>query len=72
MAASREFINSVDPEEMTDTIGNVRISTDHFEHALEEVTASVTPETREQYEEIEAEFDTAEPQQQDQLGRTFQ
>ncbi|NGM69308.1 CDC48 family AAA ATPase [Natronolimnobius sp. AArcel1] len=72
MAASREFINSVDPEEMTETIGNVRISTDHFEHALEEVNASVTPETREQYEEIEAEFDTAEPQQEDQLGRTFQ
>ncbi|MDQ2051591.1 CDC48 family AAA ATPase [Natronolimnohabitans sp. A-GB9] len=73
MAASREFINSVDPEEMDDTIDNVRISTEHFEHALEEVNASVTAETRERYEEIEAEFDTAEPaQEQDQLGRTFQ
>ncbi|RKD94926.1 CDC48 family AAA ATPase [Halopiger aswanensis] len=72
MAASREFINSVDPEEMADTIGNVRISKEHFEHALGEVNASVTPETREQYEEIEEQFDTAEPQQEEQLGRTFQ
>ncbi|AEH35404.1 CDC48 family AAA ATPase [Halopiger xanaduensis] len=72
MAASREFINSVDPEEMADTIGNVRISKEHFEHALEEVNPSVTPETREQYEEIEEQFDTAEPQQEEQLGRTFQ
>ncbi|ADB61447.1 AAA family ATPase, CDC48 subfamily [Haloterrigena turkmenica DSM 5511] len=73
MAASREFINSVDPEEMADTIGNVRISKEHFEHALEEVNPSVTPETREQYEEIEEQFDTAEPaQEEDQLGRTFQ
>ncbi len=73
MAASREFINSVDPDEMTDTIGNVRISKAHFEHALEEVNASVTPETREQYAEIEEEFQQAEPAQEaDQLGRTFQ
>ncbi|MXV61480.1 CDC48 family AAA ATPase [Natronorubrum sp. JWXQ-INN-674] len=73
MAASREFINSVDPEEMADTIGNVRISKEHFEHALEEVAPSVTPETRERYEEIEEEFQQAEPAQEgDQLGRTFQ
>ncbi|MDS0474924.1 CDC48 family AAA ATPase [Natrinema sp. 1APR25-10V2] len=72
MAASREFINSVDPEEMDDTIGNVRISREHFEHALEEVNASVTPETREQYEELEEEFQQAEPGQEEQVGRTFQ
>ncbi|WP_265111961.1 CDC48 family AAA ATPase [Halosolutus halophilus] len=73
MAASREFINSVDPEEMDDTIGNVRISKEHFEKALEEVSASVTSETRERYEEIEEEFQQAEPaQEEEQLGRTFQ
>ncbi|MEY7848185.1 CDC48 family AAA ATPase [Natrarchaeobius sp. A-rgal3] len=72
MEASREFINSVDPDEMPDTIENVRISREHFEHALEEVNPSVTPETRERYQEIEKEFDTAEPGEQDQLGRTFQ
>jgi len=72
MAASREFINSVDPDEMADTIGNVRISRDHFEHALEEVNLSVAPETREQYEELEEQFQQAEPGQDEQLGRTFQ
>ncbi|AXR77927.1 CDC48 family AAA ATPase [Natrarchaeobaculum sulfurireducens] len=73
MQASREFITSVDPEEMGDTIENVRISKDHFEHALEEVNPSVTTETRERYEEIEEQFQRAEPaQEQDQLGRTFQ
>ncbi|RZH66675.1 CDC48 family AAA ATPase [Natrinema altunense] len=72
MAASREFINSVDPEEMDDTIGNVRIGKQHFEHALEEVNPSVTPDTREQYEELEDEFQQAEPGQDEQLGRTFQ
>ncbi|WP_306059515.1 CDC48 family AAA ATPase [Natronococcus wangiae] len=72
MAASREFINSVDPDEMPDTIENVRISREHFEHALEEVQPSVTPETRERYEEIEETFQTAEPEAEEQVGRTFQ
>ncbi|WP_222918667.1 CDC48 family AAA ATPase [Natrinema sp. SYSU A 869] len=72
MAASREFINSVDSEEMGDTIGNVRISKEHFEHALDEVNPSVSPDTREQYEELEGELQQAEPGQDEQLGRTFQ
>ncbi|ELY48176.1 CDC48 family AAA ATPase [Natronorubrum sulfidifaciens] len=73
MAASREFITSVDPEDIGDSVGNVRISTDHFDHALEEVGPSVTPETREQYEELEEQFQQAEPTtEKDQLGRTFQ
>ena len=73
MAASREFITSVDPEEMNEAVGNVRISKDHFEHALEEVGPSVTADTRERYEEIEEEFDTAdEPEPTEQVGRTFQ
>ncbi|MDG5819300.1 CDC48 family AAA ATPase [Natronococcus sp. A-GB7] len=74
MAASREFINSVDPDDMPDTIENVRISKEHFEQALEEVQPSVTPETRERYEEIEQQFQAAEPEAEgeDQLGRTFQ
>jgi transitional endoplasmic reticulum ATPase len=72
MAASREFINSVDPDDMPDTIENVRISKEHFEHALQEVGPSVTPDTRERYEEIEDQFQTAEPEGEEQLGRTFQ
>ncbi|WP_276279078.1 CDC48 family AAA ATPase [Halorussus caseinilyticus] len=73
MAASREFIQSVDPEEIGESVGNVRIGKEHFEQALDEVTPSVTEETKERYEEIEEQFDTAEPETgEDQLGRTFQ
>ena len=73
MAASREFIHSVDPEDVGESVGNVRISKEHFEEALDEVTPSVTEETKERYEEIEEQFESAEPEtEQDQLGRTFQ
>jgi len=72
MAASREFINSVSPEEMSDSIGNVRVTMDHFEHALGEVTASVDEDIRERYEEIEERFDTTEEPEENQVSRTFQ
>ncbi len=72
MAASREFIDSVSLEDIGDSVGNVRITAEHFEDALGEVTPSVTEETRERYEEIEERFDSAEPEGQEQLGRTFQ
>ncbi|MFB6102513.1 MAG: CDC48 family AAA ATPase [Haloplanus sp.] len=60
MAASREFINSVSPGEIGESVNNVRITMDHFEQALDEVTASVTDETRERYREIEQRFGTDE------------
>ncbi|MDS0283232.1 CDC48 family AAA ATPase [Haloarcula onubensis] len=73
MAATREFINSVDPEDIGDSVGNVRVTMDHFEHALDEVGPSVTDETKERYDEIEQRFDTAEPDmEEDKVGRTFQ
>ncbi|WP_458205365.1 CDC48 family AAA ATPase [Haladaptatus sp. NG-SE-30] len=72
MAASREFVQSVSPEDIGDSVGNVRITAEHFEDALDEVTPSVTEETRERYEEIEERFDTAEPETEGQVGRTFQ
>jgi transitional endoplasmic reticulum ATPase len=72
MAASREFIDSVSPEDIGDSVGNVRITAEHFENALGEVTPSVTEETRERYSEIEERFDSAEPEPEEQLGRTFQ
>ncbi|WP_058366915.1 CDC48 family AAA ATPase, partial [Haloparvum sedimenti] len=53
MAASREFIGSVSPEDVGESVGNVRITMDHFEAALEEVVPSVTEDVRDQYEEIE-------------------
>jgi transitional endoplasmic reticulum ATPase len=56
MNASREFIGSVPREEVGESVGNVRVTMSHFEDALNEVNPSVTPETRERYEEIEKQF----------------
>jgi len=74
MMASREFINSVTPEEVDDSVGNVRVTPEHFEKALEEVSPSVDADVRERYEEIESKFDKADPSPADdtQVGRTFQ
>ncbi|MFB6189050.1 MAG: CDC48 family AAA ATPase [Halapricum sp.] len=74
MAASREFINSVSPEDVDDSIGNVRINAEHFEAAKDEVGPSVDEETRERYEEIEERFDYRESELEDEreVSRTFQ
>jgi transitional endoplasmic reticulum ATPase len=72
MAATREFVNSVPKEEMGDSVGNVRVTMDHFEHALSEVGPSVTQETRERYDEIEQRFRRSEAGLDDEAGRTFQ
>jgi len=61
MAATREFITSVDPEEIGETVGNVLVTAEHFEQALAEVGPSVDPETREEYERMEERFDGTEP-----------
>jgi len=73
MAASREFINSVAPEEVDDSVGNVRIGREHFEAAMDEVGPSVDEETRERYEKIEERFDHRESEISDEqeVGRTF-
>ncbi|WP_439026777.1 CDC48 family AAA ATPase [Haloarchaeobius sp. DT45] len=73
LAATREFINTVSPDDMDDSVTNVRITRDHFEHALGEVTASVTEETKERYNEIEKRFGHEQPELEErEFGRTFQ
>ncbi|WP_224268751.1 CDC48 family AAA ATPase [Haloprofundus salinisoli] len=73
MAASREFIRSVKREEVDDSVGNVRITMDHFEDALEQVGPSVTDETRQRYDEIEQRFGTTDIERDaDEMSRTFQ
>ncbi|MEF8806911.1 CDC48 family AAA ATPase [Natronomonas sp.] len=72
MAATREFINSVSREEAAQSVENVRITSDHFEQALDEVGASVDAETREQYEEIEEEFTPGSEPTEREVSRTFQ
>jgi transitional endoplasmic reticulum ATPase len=73
MAASREFINSVSPEEVADSVGNVRVTMDHFEDALDEINPSVTEETREEYEQIEKRFERNDAGlEEETVSRTFQ
>jgi transitional endoplasmic reticulum ATPase len=74
MAASREFVNSVTPEEIDDSVGNVRITMAHFDQALDEVNPSVTPDTRERYEQIEERFKKSDVEREAdaEMGRTFQ
>ena len=73
MAASREFINSVEPDDVDETVGNVRVTPGHFETALDEVGPSVDAELRERYEEVEEQFERAEPVENERtVSRTFQ
>jgi transitional endoplasmic reticulum ATPase len=74
MAASREFIGSVEPDEIDESIGNVRVTMQHFEDALSQVGPSVTESTRQEYEQIEERFGRAEVERELDAGvsRTFQ
>ena len=74
MAATREFVNSVDPDEIGESVGNVRVTAAHFEQALEEVGPSIDEEVQDRYEEIERRFEHRETEldEESQVGRTFQ
>jgi len=73
MAATREFVNTVSPDDAADSVGNVRVTMAHFKQALGEVGPSVTEDVREQYDEIEQRFETAEaPEKERDTGRAFQ
>jgi len=73
MNASRELIGSVSREEVGESVGNVRVTMQHFEDALDEVNPSVTPETRERYEEIEKQFRRSEVNREEtEPGTAFQ
>ncbi len=68
MAATRELINELDPEEVEngefeETMREV--TPKHFEEALTTVTPSVTEETRKHYDEIEKRFERNSATQQD-------
>ncbi|WP_232702410.1 CDC48 family AAA ATPase [Halobacterium wangiae] len=73
MNATREFINSVDPEEATESVGNVRVTMAHFEDALDKVVPSVTEDVREEYKEIESRFEKADaPETEETTPGAFQ
>ena len=72
MAATREFINSVDRDDADRSVGNVRVTMAHFEQALDEVGASVDDETRRRYDDLDAgDFGTDGPDEPE-VSRTFQ
>ncbi len=72
LAATREFINSVDPDEIEESVGNVLIGPEHFDQALEEVGPSIDESTRERYDDLEEELsrDRGERMPAD-VSRTF-
>ncbi|WP_255195740.1 CDC48 family AAA ATPase [Halorarius litoreus] len=72
LAATREFINSVSPDEAKQSVANVRITMDHFDHALGEVRASVDEETKKQYEQMEERFGKEDTAKDPEVSRTFQ
>ena len=72
MAATREFIHSVDPEDAATSVGNVRITTDHFDQAIDEVGPSVDDQTRERYEQLEEKLTVSNEPDEPEISRTFQ
>ncbi|MFB6194323.1 MAG: AAA family ATPase, partial [Halobaculum sp.] len=72
MNATREFIETVDPDQIDESVDNVRITMAHFEEALDEVGPSVDDEVRRRYEEIESKFQRSEPTDEAELGPAFQ
>jgi len=72
MAASREFISSVKPEEIDESVGNVLISRAHFEDALDEVGPSVDEDVRQRYEELETHIGHESVEDEPEISRTFQ
>ncbi|MFC7046409.1 CDC48 family AAA ATPase [Halobacteriaceae archaeon GCM10025711] len=72
MAATREFVNSVPREEAAESVGNVRITREHFEDALKQVTPSVDEDVRRRYEQIEERMKKATTEEADEAtGRSF-
>jgi transitional endoplasmic reticulum ATPase len=73
MQATREFLDSVDPDQAEQGVGNVRVTKQHFEDAFEEVSASIDDEVRRQYEDMEERFKKASREEEEAMtGRTFQ
>ncbi len=72
MTATREFINSVDREEAAKSVGNVRVTKEHFEHALDEVRPSVDSDVRERYERLEERLTQGSDRKEPEVSRTFQ
>ena len=74
MAASRELINTVDADDIPESVKNARISAAHFDEALESVSPTHTEELKSAYERIEERFTTLPEETDDRadgIQRTF-
>ena len=73
MNAMRGFIESVEPDEIDASVGNVRITEEDFEKALDKVKASLDEEDMERYEEIAEEIDSEKVEdKREEPEKTFQ
>ena len=51
--ASREYINSVKIEDIPESVGNIRITQEYFDRALEKIAPSVDGNVIEYYQDME-------------------
>jgi transitional endoplasmic reticulum ATPase len=68
LIATRDLISGADHQDELDTT-TAEITEQHLEQALDEVGPSVTPEVREQYEEIEENFQQSSVEEQSEDDR---
>ncbi|MFW5929616.1 MAG: AAA family ATPase, partial [Halobacteriota archaeon] len=72
MAAMREFIEGVEPDDIETAVDNVRITTEEFDEALENVRPSLNPDDVERYERMARELSRGEIDEGEAVERGFQ
>lgn len=72
MESTRSLIDDLDPDADTYERTKKEVNMDHFEVALDEVNPSVTEETKEDYEQIEEDFERNQVTQKDKSRIGFQ
>ncbi|MFP4174213.1 MAG: CDC48 family AAA ATPase [Halobacteriales archaeon] len=72
MNAMRGFIDSVEPDEIDEAVGNVLITAEDFEDALDEVKASLDEEDIEKYRKMAEEIDSEKVDDAGVPEKTFQ
>jgi len=75
MNAMRGFIESVEPDEIDASVGNVRVTMEEFEQALKKVQPSLDDEDMDKYERMAEEIDRSGVEEGDTdggVGKTFQ
>jgi len=71
MNAMRGFIGTVDPDEIDEAVGNVLVTEEDFEEALDDTGASLDEEDIERYEKMAEEIDSEKVSETDAPEKTF-